>query len=686
MNALSVLLVQIAVVLVAARVMGALFRLMGQPQVVGEMAAGILLGPSFMGWIAPEFSAKVFPVASLANLGAVSQVGLLLFMFIVGLEFDPKLLRGRGNAAVVTSHASIVAPFFLGSLLAIYLYPRLSDDSVGFTGFALFLGAAMSVTAFPVLARILSEQNLLRTRVGAVTIACAAIDDVTAWAILAVVIAIVRASEAHVPLWVTLAGSVVYVMVMVWGVRRALQWFERRHEQLGRVDQTAMTVAFLGLLASAWITEELGIHALFGAFCFGAIMPKSKHFVHQLNDKLEDLTVLFLLPLFFANAGLRTQIGLVQGAEMWGYFGLIMLVAVAGKFGGSTIAARVSGLNWREAGALGILMNTRGLMELVILTIGIELGVISPALFAMMVFMALLTTCMTTPILQVLYPLRLLRAEEAERGDAELRVLVPVGIPSSGPGLLRVARALVAPAKQGRIYPLHLREPSHELTDIDETLRPEDEHCLRPLIQEADRTGLPVRPMVFSSQAPARDIVEVAHLKGAHWIVIGWHKPVMTQRVLGGAVYDVLTQARCHVAVYVERDTRPWKTILVAHRAGESDHGALDVAVDIARADSEVRLKVLDSVDKGGATLDEPFLREPGLAGRVQVIHVETDEPLDALVEHAQDCDLVVVGVSRTWGLTPQFFGVRHERIAGETKASLLLVRRRSADSLVPPR
>lgn len=677
MNALAVLLVQIAVVLVAARAVGALFRLLGQPQVVGEMAAGILLGPSFLGWVAPELSASLFPPASLANLGALSQVGLLLFMFIVGLEFDPKLLRGRGEAAIVTSHASIVAPFFLGSLLALHLYPRLSDSSVSFDGFALFLGAAMSVTAFPVLARILTERNLMRTRVGAVTIACAAIDDVTAWAILAVVIAIVRASEAHAPLWVTLAGSALYVLAMVLAVRPGLRWFERRHDQRGRIDQTSMTAAFLGLLVSAWVTEKLGIHALFGAFCFGAVMPKGKHFVHQLNDKLEDLTVLFLLPLFFASAGLRTEIGLVQGAEMWGYFGLIMLVAVVGKFGGSTIAARISGLNWREAGALGILMNTRGLMELVILSIGIELGVISPALFAMMVLMALVTTCMTTPILQLLYPLRLLRAEEAERGDEEQRVLVPVGIPSSGPGLLRVARALVAPAKEGRIYPLHLREPSHELTDIDETLRPEDEHCLRPLLQEADRTGLPVRPMVFSSQAPARDIVDLAHLKGAHWVVIGWHKPVMSQRVLGGSVYDVLRHAKCHVAVYVERDTRAWKTILVAHRAGDADHGALDVAVDIVRADPDARLRVLDVVDPGGAGLDAPFLSEPALEGRVEVIRAETKDPLDAVVKQARDCDLVVVGVSRTWGLTPQFFGLRHERIARETKASLLLVRQR---------
>jgi Kef-type K+ transport system membrane component KefB len=406
---LGLLLVQIAAVVIAARGVGLLFRRIGQPQVVGEMAAGILLGPSFLGWIAPAVSARLFPADSLGFLNSISQVGLLVFMFLVGLELNPRLLRGRGPTAVVTSHASIVVPFVLGALLSLQLYPRLSDRSVGFTGFALFMGAAMSVTAFPVLARILSERGLLRTRVGTVTLACAAVDDVTAWCILAVVVAIVGARGGGVPPWATIAGAAAYVALMVLVVRRALAWLERRFERDGRVTQDVLGAILLVVLASAWATEALGVHALFGAFLAGAVMPKGDAFVAALTGKLEDVTVVLLLPLFFAFTGLRTQIGLVRGAEMWGWCALVVGVAVVGKFGGSTAAARLTGMRWREAAAIGTLMNTRGLMELVILNIGLDIGVISPAVFAMMVLMALATTFMTSPLLELVYPARLIR-------------------------------------------------------------------------------------------------------------------------------------------------------------------------------------------------------------------------------------------------------------------------------------
>ncbi|HEV7589759.1 MAG TPA: cation:proton antiporter [Longimicrobium sp.] len=416
---LGLLLVQIAAVVIAARGVGLLFRRIGQPQVVGEMAAGILLGPSFLGWVAPTVSARLFPPDSLGFLSSISQVGLLVFMFLVGLELNPRLLRGRGPTAVVTSHASIVVPFVLGALLSLKLYPRLSDRSVGFTGFALFMGAAMSVTAFPVLARILSERGLMRTRVGAVALACAAVADVTAWCILAVVVAIVGAKGGGLPPWATVAGAAAYAAAMVLVVRRGLALLERRFERDGRVTQDVLGAILLVALASAWATEALGVHALFGAFLAGAVMPKGKAFVHALNGKLEDVTVVLLLPLFFAFTGLRTRIGLVEGAEMWGWCALVVLVAVAGKFGGSAAAARLTGMSWREAGAIGTLMNTRGLMELVILNIGLDIGVISPAVFAMMVVMALATTFMTSPLLELVYPARLIR--HAHAADEEPR-------------------------------------------------------------------------------------------------------------------------------------------------------------------------------------------------------------------------------------------------------------------------
>ncbi|MDE3052863.1 MAG: cation:proton antiporter [Gemmatimonadota bacterium] len=404
MTPLLRLILQIALILLVSRVVGWLFRRIGQPQVVGEMVAGIMLGPSLLGAAAPAAFAVIFPAASLDALNALSQVGLLLFMFLVGLEFDTARLRGRGEAAVLTSHASILAPFFLGTALALWTYPRLSDAGVPFVGFALFSGASMSVTAFPVLARILVERNLQRTRLGAVAIACAAVDDVSAWGLLAVVIIVVRASAAATPLWVTVGGALTYVGVMAFGVRRALRLVERRFVKQGRLSQDMVALVAVALLASAWTTERLGIHALFGAFAMGAVMPKNPKLVRALMERLEDLTVVVFLPLFFAYTGLRTQVGLLQGSAAWVSFGLVLAAAVGGKLGASAIASRLTGLGWRESLAVGTLMNTRGLMELVILGIGLDLGAISPELYAMMVLMAIVTTFMTTPILDLLYP------------------------------------------------------------------------------------------------------------------------------------------------------------------------------------------------------------------------------------------------------------------------------------------
>jgi Kef-type K+ transport system membrane component KefB len=401
---LAILLAQVALIVLVARVVGWLFRKVGQPQVMGEMVAGILLGPSLLGWVAPKFSLALFPPGSLGFLNSLSQIGLLLFMFMVGAELNPKILRGRRHTAVVTSHVSIIVPFLLGTLLALYLYPRLSNDSVAFTYFALFVGTAMSITAFPVLARILTERNLIHSHIGAVTIACAAVDDVTAWCILAGVVLLVRSSIATIPLWLTVTGSAVYVGFMWFGTQRALRRLGANFLKRKSLTQDMMSVILLLVLVSGWVTERLGIHALFGAFLMGVVMPKDQGFVRALREKLEGLTVVLLLPLYFAFTGLRTSIGLLSGADMWFFCGLIIVVAILGKFGGATFSARLSGMPWREAGAVGILMNTRGLMELVVLNIGLDIGVISPALFTMMVLMALVTTFMTTPLLDLVYP------------------------------------------------------------------------------------------------------------------------------------------------------------------------------------------------------------------------------------------------------------------------------------------
>lgn len=400
------LLAQIAVILLCARLLGRALRLVGQPKVIGEMLAGIMLGPSLLGWLAPSLSTALFPAASLGFLNALSQIGLLFFMFLVGLELDPKLIRGREHAVVIASHASIIAPFVLGAALALFLYPRLSDDDVTFTGFALFMGAAMSVTAFPVLARILSERGLTRTRLGAIAIACAAVDDVTAWCILAAVVLIVRSADAPVSLPIMIGGSVLFVLIMLTVVRRALARLETTYTKWGFLSQDRIAAVVFLVLVSGWITERLGVHAVFGAFLAGAVMPKGEHFVRAFRDRFEDVMVVLFLPLFFAFTGLRTSVALISG-DLWVYMALVLFVAVAGKLGGSALAARASGMSWRESLALGVLMNTRGLMAFVILNVGFDIGVISPALFAMLVLMALATTFMTTPMLEWIYPDRL---------------------------------------------------------------------------------------------------------------------------------------------------------------------------------------------------------------------------------------------------------------------------------------
>lgn len=403
------LVLQLTVILALCRVVGSLFRKFGQPRVVGEMFAGILLGPSLLGWILPGVSAYLFPPASLGFLNALAQIGVVVFMFLVGLGINPKELKNHGHAAVLTSHVSITMPFVLAAFLALYLYPKLSDDSVAFTSFALFMGSAMSVTAFPVLARILIERGLLRSRLGTVAIASAAVDDVTGWCILAYIVVLTRSAHSGTSIWITIGGIVVFALIMIYGVQRLLGGMETSYQKWGGLSENRLALMLLLVFGAALCTEWLGLHLLFGAFMMGAILPKEPKFVQYVLDRFETVTVTLLLPLFFAFTGLRTNIALVKGSEMWMYCGLIVLVATVGKLGGSTLASWLTGMPIREAAGLGTLMNTRGLMELVILDIGLDIKVISPALFSMMVIMALVTTFMATPLLEWFCPDRILR-------------------------------------------------------------------------------------------------------------------------------------------------------------------------------------------------------------------------------------------------------------------------------------
>lgn len=403
---------QIAVIIIAVRAFGFLFKFINQPQVIGEMVAGILLGPSLLGWVAPHISTMLFPPASLDYLNTISQIGIVIYMFLVGLALKPEGLKGHRHAAILTSHVSIIVPFLLGALLAFFLYPRLSADNVTLTNFALFLGAAMSITAFPVLARILADRNMMASRVGMLAIACAAVDDVTGWCILAYVL--IRTQGGSMPVWVMVSGSVGFVVFMIYGMRPLLRGFQASYAGRGRLSENGMALLVLIVLASALATERLGIHLVFGAFLVGVMMPKENAFVRHIQERFESLTVVLLLPLYFAFSGLRMNLHSLHGGRMWLYCGIIILVAIVGKLVGSTVATRATGVCWRDAAAVGILMNARGLLGLVILNIGLDVGVISPVLFSMMVLMALVTTFMATPLLEWVYPRKRIEAEMAE--------------------------------------------------------------------------------------------------------------------------------------------------------------------------------------------------------------------------------------------------------------------------------
>ena len=393
-------LLALVVVIAASRALSVVFRNFRQPPVIGEVVAGIVLGPSVLGRVAPDAMAFLVPNGIASHLGIISQVGVILFLFLVGLELDPAGLKERPHTTLAISHASIIVPFLLGSTLALWLYPILSNDRVSFTNFSLFLGIAMSVTAFPVLARILTDRGEQRTKLGALALSCAAVDDATAWCLLAFVIGVARAQIGDG--FLTGGLTVGYVLLMLVVVRPVVKRFVRKQELLGRLSQGAVASVFIGLLLSALVTEVVGIHAVFGAFLLGAIIAPESLLARELKRKLEDLVVVLLLPAFFAVTGLRTQIGLLNSSTDWLVAAAVLCVACVGKVGGTTLAARLTGLSLRESAALGILMNTRGLMELIILNVGLDMGMISPRLFAMMVLMAVFTTLMTTPLLQLL--------------------------------------------------------------------------------------------------------------------------------------------------------------------------------------------------------------------------------------------------------------------------------------------
>ena len=396
---ISLLLMQIVVIIVVARACGRAFARLGQPAVVGEIIAGILLGPSALGWLWPELMHFLFPPEALGSLKLLSMLGVMLFMFVVGMDLDLQELRQRAKVAVVVSHVSIAFPFLLGVLLSFALFTTLAPAGIPFMAFSLFTGIAMSITAFPVLARIIHERGLAGTTLGHHAIACAAVDDVSAWCLLALVIALVKSGSFSGAIATLLLTAGLIAFMLLWVRPRADALLDTHLSRKRDGNGGAVFASMLVLMfASALAAELIGIHAIFGAFLAGVALSARAELRSMIRERLETFSSAFLLPLFFAFTGLRTQFALLHDWQSWLLCAGIILVAIAGKLGGSTLAARWAGMRWREASALGVLMNTRGLMELVVLNIGYDLGVISARMFAMLVLMALVTTFMTGPL------------------------------------------------------------------------------------------------------------------------------------------------------------------------------------------------------------------------------------------------------------------------------------------------
>jgi Kef-type K+ transport system membrane component KefB/nucleotide-binding universal stress UspA family protein len=701
-NPLTRLLVQVIVIVTVSRLLGLAMRSIGQPMVIAEISAGIMLGPSLLGWILPDVSTALFPAESLQIVEMLAQIGLVLFMFLVGLELDPRLLRSQTRNSLAISTASMAIPFLLGVALAAAIHQRYAEPTTRLSSFALFMGAAMSITAFPVLARILAERRLIQTPVGALALASAAIGDATAWCVLAFVVAVTRATGIDGAVLTTVLASA-YIGAMLLLVRPLLARMAARIASPDEIPQNVVAVALVLVFLSSWATELIGIHALFGAFLFGAVVPKEGGMARALAARLEDLVLIVFLPLFFVSSGLKTEIGLVDTGERWMVFGLITLIACAGKFGGSFAAARLTGLGWRESGVIGILMNTRGLMELVVLSIGLDLGVITPAVFSMMVMMALLTTFITSPLLGWLYPAERMAQESVELAErspepeqvapspsaaTRFSVMVCISHQQAGAGLAGMAASLVKGAPEARVDVVHLVPATGRGGTAMVGTGPgeeDGEDVLAPAIARAAELGVPARMLSFISDEPARDICELAEARDADLVLLGWHKPIFSQTMLGGVVHDVLHRCPTTVGVVVDRGLDKIERVLVPYLGSAHDRTALALAQRLMTSRG-ARVTVLhvvreeageEAAPAGGARnlVDSVFSED---SGQVTMRFVKHRSPAEAaLAESEKGYDLVIVGVGKDWGLGERVLGIglQPEKLMTDSPTSLLVVR-----------
>lgn len=705
MHTVVLVLIEVLIVIGLSRLVGLGFKAIKQPLVIGEIFAGIMLGPSLFGLIAPGLAHSLFPAETMPYLNVLSQIGLIFFMFLIGLELNPKYLSGNLKTAIMISNLSIIVPFASAFGLSFVLYPLVSNNHVNFAPFALFLGAAMSITAFPVLARIITENNLQGTRLGTLALTCAAVDDVTAWCILAVAIAVARHGSIDQQAILTIIESVVYIGFMFTVGRWFLKRLSKHHHRAGRLSQLVLAIIYMGVVASALITEFIGIHLIFGAFLLGAVMPKDEELVRELAIKTEDFVLIFLLPIFFAYSGLKTQIGLLNSPNLWLLSALILLVAIGGKYTGAYVAARLSGIDKREASALGWLMNTRGLTELIVLNIGLELGVITPLLFTMLVIMALVTTFMTSPLLEWTYPKRLIRLDIVE-SEAEIpvealpeayiaqyRILVPVANPAAQKGLLQLATAIAVNNRQPAVvYPLSFIELEEDYgfeSSPNEADRLIAERCqkLEELIATLEPPEIRsyIHPIVRISSNVARETAQIAKIEQPDLVLLGWHRPAFSNNRLGGRVGQILGTTPVDVAVFVDKGGNAIESLLVPYSANIHDDLALIIALRMLINRDTCMLQVLQvftanhTQDELSYELNAMIEQLPKtVRDRIEIKSVTSPEPMRTVVTASENVDLTIVGTSRLWGIERQTLGRYTDQLAIQCRSSLLITRRYS--------
>ncbi|MFK2680268.1 cation:proton antiporter [Bacteroides fragilis] len=608
---LSILLIQIIAVLLMVRLFGFLFKHIGQPGVIGEIVAGIVLGPSVLGYFFPDVFQALFPPESLTNLELLSQVGLVLFMFVIGMELDFSVLKNKINETLVISHAGILVPFFLGIVASYWIYEEYAAAQTAFLPFALFIGISMSITAFPVLARIIQERNMTKTSLGTLAIASAANDDVTAWCLLAVVIAIAKAGTFASALY-AIGLTALYIIIMFMVVRPFLKKVGEVYANQEVINKTFVALILLVLIISSTLTEIIGIHALFGAFMAGVVMPPSIGFRKVMMEKVEDIALVFFLPLFFAFTGLRTEIGLINSPALWGVCLLLITVAVAGKLGGCAVAARLVGESWKDSFTIGTLMNTRGLMELVALNIGYEMGVLPPSIFVILVIMALVTTFMTTPLLHLV---ERVFARREERLSAKLKLVFCFGRPESGRSLLSIFFLLFGKKmKAAQVVAAHFTVGT-DLNPLNAEQYARDSFSL--VDEKASELGLSVENRYRVTDKLVQDMIRLARKERPDMFLLGAgskYRPdtagsngVLWLSLFRDKIDDVMEQVKCPVAVFVNRGysgSSPVSFVL----GGVIDAFLLTYLESMLEGGAQVHLFLFDTDDEAFRQSTDPIL------------------------------------------------------------------------------